>query len=69
MEALKKKRRGAPVKHDFSGLKLGDSLKLTGRGIRKNPHAYLGYWNKNNKPKRLELVFDVDGNPFAKRIK
>lgn len=64
---LFKRKVGKPLKHDFSGLKLGESVKFKG-SARKNPHPYAAAWNKRGES-QIEVLWDKRGNPHAKRIK
>lgn len=69
METYKKVRRGPKLKHDFSGLKIGESKALKGKA-KKYPSAYITAWNSNkNNKTRVELVRDADFQPYAKRVK
>lgn len=66
---LKKPRRGPKLKHDFSNLKMNQSVALKGKA-KKYPNAYISAWNKNkNNKTKVELVRDADFQPYAKRIK
>lgn len=64
---LFKPKRGKPLDHDFSGLKLGQAVKFKGNAV-KNPYPYATRWNKANKTK-IEVWRDVAGVPYAKRVK
>lgn len=64
---LTKKKRGKPRKYDFTALKKGELVPLKGRKVKKNPTAYVAYWNKVNPEKRVEVVWDQDGNPYARK--
>ena len=63
---LYKRKRGKPLKHDFSGLKLGEFKRFSGRA-RKNPYPYAAYWNSTRDIK-IEVWYDGDNIPCAKRI-
>jgi len=64
---LFKRKVGKPLKHDFSGLSLGEAIPFTGKSIN-NPYPYAAYWNERNKIK-IEVWRDSYGNPYAKRVK
>lgn len=65
---LRKKKRGRPAKYDFSGLKPGERVRLHGRAVRKNPNAYISYWNKNNPSMKVSVLYDGDNNPYAELV-
>lgn len=63
---LFKRKVGKPLKHDFSGLKLGESIKFKGNA-KKNPNPYAAAWNKRSEIK-IEVLWDKNNVPYAKRI-
>lgn len=63
---LFKRKRGQPLKHDFSSLKIGESVKFKGKA-RVNPYPYAAYWNARNEIK-IEVLRDNSGIPYARRI-
>lgn len=67
MEKLFKRKIGKPLKHDFSGLKIGQAVPF-GEKAQKNPYPYAAYWNEKNKIK-IEVWRDRNNVAYAKRIK
>lgn len=63
---LIKRKVGKPLKHDFSGLKVGESVSFKGKA-RANPYPYAAYWNSHNTIK-IEVLWDRRGVAYAKRI-
>ena len=63
---LYKKRVGKPLKHDFSGLKIGQAVKFAD-SAQTNPYPFAAYWNENNKIK-IEVWRDKNNVAYAKRI-
>lgn len=54
------------MKQDFSGLKVGDTVRF--KGIAKNfPNQYAYYWNRVNSIK-IEVLWSKNKTPYAKRI-
>ncbi len=69
METLTKRKRGKPRKYDFSNLLPGETIPLIGgRKVKKNPVAYITYWNKTNPAQQVEVLVDEKGNPFIKLV-
>lgn len=66
-KTLIKRKRGTPLKHDFSGLSVGESVSFKGKA-RANPYPYAAYWNGNHKDIKIEVVWDSRGIPYARRI-
>ena len=65
-DILIKKKRGTPLKHDFSGLAVGESIPFKGKA-RLNPNQYAAYWN-THKDIKIEVVWTKRGIPHARRI-
>lgn len=65
-DTLIKKKRGRPIKHDFSGLQIGESVPFKG-SAKANPNQYVAYWNRN-KEVQIEIVWTKRGVPYARRI-
>lgn len=63
---LTKKKVGKPLKHDFSGLAIGEAVPFKGKA-RANPNPYAAYWN-SHKALKIEVVWDSRGIPYARRI-
>jgi hypothetical protein len=64
--ALFKRKAGQPLKHDFSGLNIGESVKFKGKA-RNNPYPYAAYWNSRHDIK-IEVLWDSRKIPYARRI-
>lgn len=64
---LYRNKRGAPKKHDFSGLRVGQAVKFA-ESAQENPFPFVAYWNRNNKTK-IEVWRDKNKVAYAKRIK
>lgn len=66
-KTLFKRKVGKPLKHDFSGLRMGQAV-IFGDKAQNNPYPYAAYWNDNNDIK-IEVWRDSDGAAYAKRVK
>lgn len=66
-EKLFKRKAGKPLKHDFSGLRIGQAVIFQGKA-QKNPYPYAAYWNENNET-TIEVWRDIAGKAYAKRVK
>lgn len=66
---LFKRKRGKPLKNDYSLLKIGQAIPF-GAKAQKNPYPYADYWNsrKGNKIK-IEVWRDENNIAYAKRVK
>ena len=64
---LFKRKVGKPLKHDFSGLKIGQAVKFAD-SAQPNPFPFAAYWNENNKIK-IEVWRDKENIAYAKRVK